>query len=424
MDHPLKEIGEFGLIDLIQEWFSRPSSSPESEAMSKRSKKSSETAEISDDYKQSGGRSLGIGDDCSVILRDGRHCDLVTTDLLIEESHFLIDRIAPEELGNKSLAVNLSDIAAMGGIPKNIWISIGLTQKTGIDWLERFFSGMRDLANQHNVKLLGGDTTKSRKHLIINILVTGEAMLPQIKFRSDAQPGDIIFVTGNLGDSGAGLNLLLKGNYGTDDPVEQKLIKAHNVPVAAVREGAWLGRQKSVHAMIDVSDGIASDASHIANRSGVVMNIELSSLPVSRELRQVAFRYGWDPFELACSAGEDYVLLGTCDPANWSTLKKRYHKELGSDLYHIGTVSEISPEAQKKEKPVKESDFLAGQHQVVSEKSSLSDDGGSRKFQPFQKLQSHSTPKSLCKGGEIRFLHNGNPVKSPSGGFDHFKNKE
>lgn len=353
-DHPLKQIGEFGLIDRIQSWFHE---------------------ETSD--------QMGIGDDCTVIPRGRDKADLITTDLLVEETHFLFDRISPEDLGHKSLAVNLSDIAAMGGVPKYVWMSIGLTARADLPWLERFFTGMRNLAHTHKVRLLGGDTTRSRQHLIINIMVTGEAPASRVKYRSSARPGDVVFVTGPLGDSGGGLQLLLNDRHDTGDPAEKYLIQAHNRPHPYVNEGIWLGKQKAVHALIDLSDGIASDARHIANRSGVVVDLELTALPVSEELRQTAQMYDWNPVMLACSAGEDYVLHGTCDPDTWKVLCSDYRTEFGDELFEVGLVRDLG----------EINDSL---------------------------LQPHVKP-GLIGGGKVRFLENGKPVDLSAHGFDHFK---
>ncbi|MDG5767257.1 thiamine-phosphate kinase [Balneolales bacterium ANBcel1] len=351
-EHPLKQIGEFGLIDRILSWFG------------------AETTDLE-----------GAGDDCTVLKRNGDSVDLVTTDLLIEETHFLFEKITPYQLGHKALAVNLSDIAAMGGRPKNVWLSIGLTTRADLNWLEDFFSGMKDLAHKYGVKLMGGDTTRSQNHLVINIMVTGEAAPDRVKFRSSARPDDIIFVTDPVGDSGGGLQLLLEGDLYTTDPDEQKLITAHNLPWPCVDEGVWLGQQPAVHALIDVSDGISSDAGHIANRSGVAMNIELSALPISSELRRVARKRNWDPVQLACSAGEDYVLMGTCAPAEWDTLSVQYRNVFDSDLHAVGTVRKVSGDGKK----------------------------------------THEKSAGLLRGGEVRFTRNGEPAEPGRPGFDHFR---
>ena len=356
MEHPLKQIGEFGLIDQIRQWFNE------------------ETTDL-----------LGIGDDCTVIPRDQDHLDLFTTDLLIEQTHFLIDRIDPADLGHKSLAVNLSDVAAMGGEPLYAWLSIGLTSRTDLQWLESFFGGMYQLANRHKVRLMGGDTTRSREHLMINILVAGHARSSTVKLRSAARPNDVIFVTRELGDSGGGLQLLLDSSFelpetrpdqsGPETP-EQVLIRAHNRPLAEVEQGRWLGKKPAVHALIDISDGIASDAGHIANRSGVSMNLEVDQLPLSNALRSVSEKNGWNALELALSAGEDYALLGTCDPAYWEQLQEEWNHLFRTPLYRTGTVS--APEAPPSE-------------------------------------------RSMTQGGFVRFFKNGKPMRRGSKGFDHFR---
>ena len=349
-EHPLKAVGEFGLISKIQTWFDEPTSD-----------------------------LLGIGDDCTVIPREDDRLDLITTDMLIEETHFLLDKIEPEDLGHKSLAVNLSDIAAMGGTPEYAWLSIGLTEKNDIGWLEQFFSDMKDLAKQHGVRLLGGDTTRSQKHMVINILVSGKTNSPGLKLRSSARVGDIVFVTGMLGDSGAGLQLLLNNQFPGESPAEQKLIKAHNRPDPCVIQGQWLGGQSAVHALIDVSDGIASDAGHIAARSGLGIDLELTKLPVSNELTEISGKYGWSAIDLACSAGEDYVLLGTCSPSEFDGICESYRKAFPDD----GPSGGNHPEPD---------------------------------LFPIGYVRKHDEQRP-----PVRFLQDGSPAPYGSRGFDHFK---
>ncbi len=350
--NPLKEIGEFGLIEQIQTWFG-------------------ETV----------GDLEAIGDDCTVIPRGNQSMDLVTTDLLIEGTHFLFEKIKPEDLGYKSLAVNLSDIAAMGGRPKSVWVSIGLTNRADLRWLELFFQSMHQLAHEHNVRLMGGDTTKSQQHMVINIMVQGEATPDQVKYRSSARPGDVVFVTAPLGDSGGGLQLLLDDRKDQAGHNEKKLIRSHNRPYPFVNEGIWLGNQTAVHALIDLSDGISSDAGHVANRSGVIIDIELADLPISNALIEASTKHGWDAVNLASSAGEDYVLLGTCDPSSWQSMKKSYSETFHSDMYAVGHVRDRTKNQNR-----------AG-----------------------------SKTAGLTTGGQLRFLKDGKPVDYESHGFDHFR---
>ena len=279
---------------------------------------------------------LGIGDDCAVLPLDDRRVMLITTDMLIEDSHFLRHAIPPIDLGYKSLAVNLSDIAAMGGIPTYAFLSLGIPKDVEVEWMDLFFAGMNDLCNEANVQLLGGDTTRSGKHLIINIGVVGEAMIERVKYRSAALPGDIICVTGELGDSGGGLRLILE-NIALGK-VEDILVKRHHRPRAHLAEGQWLGAQKGVHAMMDVSDGIDSDLHRIMERSLCGAHVDLNRLPCSRELQQVCVKYKWDMYELAATGGEDYCLLCTIDPQAGENIMRGFKEKFERDLFPVGKI--------------------------------------------------------------------------------------
>ncbi len=281
---------------------------------------------------------VGIGDDCAVIEQPGSRVQLVTTDLLVEDVHFLRNRITPEELGQKSLAVNLSDIAAMGGAARAAFLSIGLPKETEVAWLDGFFAGLGELSRATGCALLGGDTTGSPRGVVINIAVLGEAERGRVIYRSGAQPGDVIAVTGVLGDSGAGLRLLLEGDEVEGDADARYLVKAHHRPVPHLAEGAWLAASGAVRAMMDVSDGIESDLRHILSASKVGARITVDRLPVSDAMRRMAGRKGWNVGELAATGGEDYVLLCAMDPARFDALAESFAARFGRPLTAIGRV--------------------------------------------------------------------------------------
>jgi thiamine-monophosphate kinase len=277
----------------------------------------------------------GIGDDCAIIPLHNGKVQVITTDLLIENRHFLLNRISPWQLGYKSLAVNLSDIAAMGAKPKSAFLSIGVPANTDLEWLEQFFNGMEALALESGTLILGGDTTGSEK-LVINLCVLGEVEENKVKLRSKARTGDLICLTGMVGDSGTGLKFLLEENL--NEPVADHFIKQHHQPRPHLEEGLFLSKFPGVTGMMDVSDGIESDIQRIMESSVVGALIELEELPISPELQSVAARHGWDPIQLALCGGEDYCLLCTIDPKNFPEIASVFQRQFQQPLYRVGKI--------------------------------------------------------------------------------------
>lgn len=280
---------------------------------------------------------LGIGDDCAIMPSTESKSLLVTTDLLMENIHFLKNKISPQDLGHKALAVNLSDIAAKGGAPKYAFLSLGLPSNTDISWVDAFFDGIHALATAEGVLLLGGDTTSSPSAVVINITLIGEIESALIKRRSHAQVGDLIFCTGNLGDSAAGLRVILDNL--PEDETTQSLLIAHNRPLPQLKEGQWLSQQSTVHAVMDVSDGIDSDLRRIMEQSACGAHVELAGLPLSTHFKKICKTYEWNTFELAATGGEDYCLLATSAPDGFSQLNEGFRKTFGRPLFPIGEIT-------------------------------------------------------------------------------------
>ncbi len=283
----------------------------------------------------------GIGDDCAIMPLDGEYEQVVTTDLLVEEIHFLKASITPLALGHKSLAVNLSDIAAMGAVPVGSFLSLAIPEGTSVEYLDAFMEGYYQLSKKYGVALLGGDTTRSPDRLVINVCVIGRAPKGCSRLRSMAKPGDVVAVTGHLGNSGGGLRMIL-GKLNVD-AVSQSLLDAHNLPQPAIEEGHWLAGQAGVHAMMDLSDGMVSDLRHILKSSAVSATIEMDRLPVSEALRSSAQKFGWNPLELAASGGEDYELLITVAKTDWDKIQSAFRLQFGKPLYPVGQISSGEP---------------------------------------------------------------------------------
>ena len=277
----LQEIGEFGLINRIRKWTS-----------------TSDPALLK-----------GIGDDVAVI-EIGEKVWLVTTDLLIEDIHFELTWTDPFHLGRKALFVNLSDIAAMGGIPKYFLISLGVPKNLSLSFLSSFYRGLKDGARRFGVDLIGGDTSVSKK-IIINICLLGEGKRGSVLFRSGARVGDDLFVSGYLGDAAFGLKILQKGRLGGR---LKGLIKKHLSPSPRIQLGQVLARNHWATAMIDVSDGLLIDTNHLLEESGVGARIWEDRIPLSKLYQKWIHSFSKSPYRFALSGGEDYELLFTAPP--------------------------------------------------------------------------------------------------------------
>ena len=263
----------------------------------------------------------GIGDDCTVFPLGSGESLVFTADLLAENIHFLRRATSARELGRTSLAVNLSDVAAMGARPIATLLSLAIPHDLPEGWIEDFMEGYRDLSAQYDVGLVGGDTTASDSGLVVNVTAIGRIADSHIKRRSDARPGDLIAVGGSLGESGAGLRDILAGRY--DTPLAQ----IHRNPAPQVAEGIWLGERPEVHAMMDISDGIASDLRHILHQSGVGAEVDTECIPTPVDL------------ETAVSGGEDYKLLFTVAPESANTLLSNYRLRFGDEFHFIGRIT-------------------------------------------------------------------------------------
>lgn len=304
----LKEIGEFGFIHRFATRF---------DELIKKNEK-------------------GIGDDCAVFEANEQENYLVTTDLLVEDIHFLRTKISAYELGQKSLAINLSDIAGMGGTPLFSFLSLGIPDNLEISYLDSFMEGFYQLSSQHKVPLMGGDTTKSPDKLIINVAVIGICKKEETRLRSMAQESDIICVTGNLGNSAGGLKVLLDNLDLSEE--NKQLVGFHHNPIAQVAEGKFLARQMSVHAMMDISDGISSDLEHILKASGKSAVVFLENLPINQGLKNVAKKQTWNLLELAVSGGEDYELLFTMQANDFERLNIDFFKQFKKNIVKIGEI--------------------------------------------------------------------------------------
>jgi thiamine-monophosphate kinase len=264
-----------------------------------------------------------IGDDCTV-LDMGGDALVISTDMLIEDVHFLRSASSAEEVGHKSLMVNISDVAAMGATPIATLLSLSLPETAQGEWMEGFMRAYHEASSKHGIALVGGDTTASRDKIAINVVAIGRAPKQNIKRRSAAKVGDVVCVTGKLGTSSKGLVDIMFGDLNTT------AAKAHRIAQARIREGAWLGGREEVHAMMDISDGIASDIRHIMESSGVGAEIDIRLIPTDYDIR------------FATTGGEDYELLLSIAEEHFETIAEAFTTATGTPLTAIGRITEGS----------------------------------------------------------------------------------
>jgi thiamine-monophosphate kinase len=303
----LSSLGEFGLIDQIRSRFPQPVT-PE----------------------------LGIGDDAA-LLSTTLGCQLlVSTDLLAEGVHFDPGFGPARLLGRKSLAVNLSDIAAMGAVPRWFFLSLAIPAGFPLETIEGFLDGLSGQAAEHSCILAGGDTCGSKGGLTVSVTIMGEQRPELILKRSGAQLDDEVWVSGTLGDSALGLRLLMEGKR--LGQANDYLLKRHLDPTPRCNLGLKLAESRLVSAMIDISDGLLADLGHIGEQSGCGAEIQLGQLPLSPAFQVYAVNQPVFPWHLAISGGEDYELCFTAPPRNHGAIQK-ISKTTGIPLTVVGKVT-------------------------------------------------------------------------------------
>jgi thiamine-monophosphate kinase len=283
----LKTIGEFGLIrQLRRQW---PTLSPRI--------------------------ITGIGDDAAILkTRPGQRL-LISTDVLIEGIHFDLTYQTPKDLGWRAGVANLSDIAAMGGTPLYLLVSMALPVRVPPRHVRELYRGIHAACHPFNVELIGGDTSSSPSQIFLSLTIVGSVGVKHALTRNNAEIGDRIYVTGTLGDANAGLRILQTRStthrQSRPSAVEAFLIRRHLRPAPRIHVGQLLVNRKLAHAALDLSDGLSSDVAHVCEESRVGAEIRTTALPLSSELRAFAKRDKRDPMQIALQGGEDYELLFT-----------------------------------------------------------------------------------------------------------------
>lgn len=279
--------------------------------------------------------ALGIGDDCAALQLPAGEQLLVTCDLLLEGVHFRRDWTDLRRLGRKSVAVNLSDIAAMGGTPRQLVLGLGLPGDLSLEEFDLFLDGFCAAAAEHQVAVIGGDTCRAQQFLTVSVTAFGSIAPNRLLRRSGARPGDLLLVSGTLGDSALALAQLQRG-----EQPEDSLLARHLDPTPQVALGRALAECGGVSAMIDLSDGLLADLGHLLEQSGVGARLETAAIPRSKPFARLTAG-SEEGLDLALAGGEDYELLLTAAPEARDRLQA-IATQIGVPLAVIG---EILPEA-------------------------------------------------------------------------------
>ena len=275
---------------------------------------------------------LSIGDDAALFRARPGHELVVTCDWFLEGTHFLRDKHPPDSVGWKCLARAVSDIAAMGGVPRCFLLSLAIPSSHTGRWLDQFLSGLRRASRKFRCALAGGDTTR-RSQILINITVVGEVRTGFATLRSGARPGDLIYVSGWLGEAEIGLQLLKRSKR----PASSKdlHLRKHLYPEPRLALGQWLAEKRLASAMMDLSDGLSPDLPRLCYASGVSAQIESSLVPLAQGAAQ-ARKLGLHPLRLALHGGDDYELLFTVPPRKKRFLPRAFR---GLPLAAIGVIT-------------------------------------------------------------------------------------
>jgi thiamine-monophosphate kinase len=279
----------------------------------------------------------GVGDDCAVLRPSAGMDLLLTTDTQEEGVHFRRHWASPEDIGWRCLAVNVSDIAAMGGSPLGAVVALSLPTTLDVAFVEALYDGMQAVATRYDCPVIGGNISKSASTLSVTITVLGEVPHGQSVCRSGAQVGDEIWVTGNLGGAKAGLEVLRHPEAVAGLPIEGVLAR-YRRPHPRLREAQYLRQHARLHSLLDISDGLSSDLHHICEASGVGAQLEVACIPIAEEVQQVATALQADSLAFALHGGEDFELCLTAPPGMLATLQPVFQAQFHCPLVRVGTI--------------------------------------------------------------------------------------
>ncbi|MDN5344917.1 MAG: thiamine-monophosphate kinase [Clostridia bacterium] len=280
---------------------------------------------------------MGIGDDAAVLQGADDYLTLASTDMLVEDIHFTLATATAREIGYKTMAVNVSDIAAMGGIPEQALVALGLRPEQPVDFVDELYAGLRECGHRFGVNIIGGDTVSSPRAMVINLAILGRVEKGACLYRHGARPGDVLLVTGDLGGAAAGLDTLLAPR-----PAPAVALafarQRHFRPVPRVAEIRAALPVGGITAADDISDGLVAEIHTIAKASGVGIILEADAVPIAPAARQLAAIYNKDPLDYALYGGEDFELLLTCRPEKVKEVQDTVARACTTPVTIIGTV--------------------------------------------------------------------------------------
>lgn len=307
----VREIGEFGLIDRISRFL--PSRPPDV--------------------------VVGIGDDVAVLRTSGPEYLLATCDIQVEGVHFIREAIGPYRLGRKAVAINVSDVAAMGGTPSWVLVSLAVPDSTDLGFIEELYRGMSEQAALAGAAIVGGNVSRLDSGVVIDITLLGQIAPEHLILRSGARPGDSILVTGHPGESRAGLELARGPGLPVSEAVRKRVEERHFTPQPRLREGRLLARSGLVRAMIDISDGLMADLGHLCDASQTGAQLRAGLIPVSEAASEVASAAGANVLDWVLSGGEDYELLFAARPGDVPRIRKMLREQTSVACHELGIMT-------------------------------------------------------------------------------------
>jgi thiamine-monophosphate kinase len=307
----VSQIGEFGLIERLR-------------------------GKITD---KGGNVVVGIGDDAAAFGIRAGSCVLATCDAQIEGVHFLRQNASPKDIGRKAVAINISDIAAMGGRPTFMLVCLGLPPGTDVEFVDELYAGFCAECELYGVRILGGNMARLPERISIDVFLLGEGEKERLLLRSGAGAGELILASGWLGDSAAGLYLLTHPESDVPAEARERLTRAHITPTPRLAEGGLLARLGKVTSAIDVSDGLVSDIGHICRESNVGAEIWEGHIPISDAAQKLASAAGLDPMHMALYGGEDYELVFTVKEKDFPEVARALAAQSGLPFTVIGRIT-------------------------------------------------------------------------------------